>query len=81
MKIRVFDPEDVCIEEYASWEEAARTFLKMLNEVERENYTIDERPSLEDLVNPPIDFVTWAMNTHPIVYNRLRKAYDEVRKE
>tara|TARA_R100000234_G_C4927584_1_gene146977 strand:+ start:313 stop:582 length:270 start_codon:yes stop_codon:yes gene_type:complete len=27
------------------------------------------------------DFIAWAMNTHPIVYNRLRKAYDEVRKE
>ena len=31
--IRVFDPEDVCIEEYKSWEEAARAFLKMLNEL------------------------------------------------
>ena len=48
--IRVFDPEDVCIEEYKSWEEAARAFLKMLNELEHENYTIDERPSLEELI-------------------------------
>ena len=29
--------------------EAARAFLKMLNEVEHENYTMDECPSLEDL--------------------------------
>ena len=61
--IRVFDPEDVCIEEYKSWEDAARAFLKMLNELgvrfspstmgigkQHENYTIDERPSLEELV-------------------------------
>ena len=40
--IRVFDPEDVCIEEYESWEEAARAFLKMLNELEHEDYTIEE---------------------------------------
>lgn len=60
--IRVFDPENVCIEEYESWEEAARAFLKMLNQVEHENYTIDEqtdlppfytideRPSLQELI-------------------------------
>ena len=47
--IRVFDPEGICIEEYRSWEEAARAFLKMLNEVDHENYTMDECPSLEDL--------------------------------
>ena len=47
--IRVFDPEGICIEEYRSWEEAARAFLKMLNEVDHENYTMDARPSLEDL--------------------------------
>ena len=38
--IRVFDPEGVCIEEYRSWEDAARALLKTLNEVEHENYTI-----------------------------------------
>ena len=48
--IRVFDPENVCVEEYESWEEAARDFLKMIDQMEHENYTIDERPSLEELI-------------------------------
>ena len=63
--IRVFDPEGICIEEYRSWEEAARTFLKMLNEVEHENYTIAERSSLAEVdwskplgdeLDPPYDY-------------------------
>ena len=63
--IRVFDPEGICIEEYRSWEEAARAFLKMLKEVDHENYTMDECSSLAEVdwskplgdeLDPPYDY-------------------------
>tara|TARA_R110002020_G_scaffold398926_1_gene608820 strand:+ start:258 stop:542 length:285 start_codon:yes stop_codon:yes gene_type:complete len=38
--IRVIDKEGVCIEEYKSWEEAARAFCDMLNDLEHDTYEL-----------------------------------------